>query len=97
MNEERNTMEQEEVLICECCNYIIDDDDYTQSVIAVVLESGERMHIAMKIPLFAQIAMKSTIPDAAAVMPCFMRMKHTTRTVMHTVEIVMRKNGKTLT
>ena len=30
MNEERNTMEQEEVLICECCNYIIDDDDYTE-------------------------------------------------------------------
>ena len=68
-----------------------------QSVIAAVLESGERMHIAMKIPLFVQIAMKSTIPDAAAAMPCFMRMKHTTRTVMHTVEIAMRKNGKTLT
>ena len=29
MNKERNTMEQEEVLICECCNNIIDDDDYT--------------------------------------------------------------------
>ena len=68
-----------------------------QSVIAAVLESGEIMHIAMKIPLFVQIAMKSTIPDAAAAMPCFMRMKHTTRMVMHTVEIAMRKNGKTLT
>ena len=31
MNKEKtNTMEQEEVLICECCNYIIDDDDYTE-------------------------------------------------------------------
>lgn len=30
MNKEKtNTMEQEEVLICECCNYII-DDDYTE-------------------------------------------------------------------
>ena len=68
-----------------------------QSVIAAVLESGEMMHIAIKIPLSAQIAMKSTIPDAATAMPCFMRMKHTTRMVMHTAEIAMRKNGKTLT
>ena len=68
-----------------------------QSVIVAVLESGEMMHIVMKIPLSAQIAMKSITPDAAAAMPCFMRMKHTTRTVMHTVEIVMRKNGKILT
>ena len=31
MNKEKtNTMDQEEVLICECCNYIIDDDDYTE-------------------------------------------------------------------
>ena len=31
MNKEKtNIMEQEEVLICECCNYIIDDDDYTE-------------------------------------------------------------------
>ena len=66
-------------------------------MIAAVLESGERMHIAMKISLFAQIAMKSITPDAVAAMPCFMRMKHTTRTVMHTVEIVMRKNERTLT
>ena len=122
MNKEKtNTMEQEEVLICECCNYIIDDDDYAelmmtimqngmvassvriawkntrQSAIAVVLESGEMMHIAMKISLSAQIAMKSITPDAAAAMPCFMKMRHTTRTVMHTVEIAMRKKGKTLT
>jgi len=68
-----------------------------QSAIAAVLESGERMHIAMKIPLFAQIDMKNTTPDAVAAMPCFMRMKHTTRTVMHTAEIAMRKNEKTLT
>ena len=48
-----------------------------QSVIVAVLESGEMMPIAMKIPLFVQIAMKSIIPDAAAAMPCFMRVKHT--------------------
>ena len=67
-----------------------------QSEIAAVLESGEMMHIAMKIPLFVQIARASITPDAVVAMPCFMRMKHTIRTVMHIAEIAMRKNGKTL-
>ena len=68
-----------------------------QSAIAAVLESGEMMPIVTKIPLFVQIAMKSITPDAVAAMPCFMRMKHTIRTVMHIAEIALRKKGKTLT
>ena len=106
-------MEQEEVLICECCNYIIDDDDYTEWDGRIICSDCLEEHTTIcdccgsriwrdnaysdENTTVCKIAMKSTIPDAAAAMPCFMRMKHTMQMVMHTVEIAMRKNERTLT
>lgn len=114
MNEEKtNIMEQEEVLICECCNYIIDDDDYTEWDGRIICSDCLEEHTTICDCCGSRIWRDNAYSDENITVctDCYeehytrcsccdallLRMKHTIRTVMHTVEIVMRKNGKTLT
>lgn len=109
MNEERNTMEQEEVLICECCNYII-DDDYTEWDGRIICSYCLEEHMTICDCFGSRIWRDDAYSDENTTVCtdcyeehytrcscCFIRMKHTTRTVMHIAEIAMKKKVEILT